>query len=109
MAGCDPDHTSSRLLPQTGKGPWRRPEFDRKFDAGEDVSSDVDLARRPNLELTRVNVGFPAWVVEALDKEARRLGVTWQALVKLWIAERLERAASAIRLAGSEARAKSTR
>lgn len=70
-------------------------DFDEKFDAGEDVSGDVDWtkARRPNLELKRVNVDFPAWVVEALDREARRLGVTRQALVKLWIAERLEWAA----------------
>jgi len=70
-------------------------DFDQKFDAGADVSGDVDWtkARRPNLELKRVNVDFPAWVVEALDREARRLGVTRQALVKLWIAERLERAA----------------
>jgi len=69
-------------------------KFDEKFDAGEDVSGDVDWekARRPNLALKRVNVDFPAWVVEALDREARRLGVTRQALVKLWIAERLERA-----------------
>ena len=68
-------------------------EFDRKFDAGEDVSGEVDWdkARRPNLEVKRVNVDFPAWVVEALDREARRLGVTRQALVKLWIAERVER------------------
>ncbi len=70
-------------------------EFDRKFDAGEDVSADVDWskARRPNLALKRVNIDFPAWVVEALDREAERLGVTRQALVKLWIAERLDRAA----------------
>ncbi len=70
-------------------------DFDEKFDAGEDVSRDVDWAkaRRPNLEIRRVNVDFPAWVVEALDREARRLGVTRQALVKLWIAECLERAA----------------
>ena len=56
-------------------------DFDEKFDAGEDVSGDVDWgkARRPNLELKRVNVDFPAWVVEALDREARRLGVTRQA------------------------------
>jgi hypothetical protein len=69
--------------------------FDQKFDAGADVSSDVDWgkARRPNLELKRVNVDFPIWVVEALDREARRLSVTRQALVKLWIAERLGRAA----------------
>ena len=70
-------------------------EFDEKFDAGEDVSDFVDWskARRPNREVRRVNVDFPAWVVEALDREAARLGVTRQALVKLWIAERLERAA----------------
>jgi len=69
-------------------------DFDEKFDAGGDVSGDVDWskARRSNLELRRVNVDFPAWVVEGLDREARRLGVTRQALVKLWIAERLERA-----------------
>ena len=69
-------------------------EFDKKFDAGEDVSGAVgwDQARRPDLAARRVNVDFPAWVVEALDREARRLGVTRQSLVKLWIAERLERA-----------------
>ena len=69
-------------------------DFDEKFDAGADVSGDVDWgkARRPNLELKRVNVDFPAWVVEALDREARRLspGGRWS---KLWIAERLEKAA----------------
>ena len=70
-------------------------DFEQKFDAGVDVSGDVDWsrARRPNLELKRVNVDFPSWVVEALDREARRLGVTRQALVKLWIAERLGKAA----------------
>jgi hypothetical protein len=69
-------------------------DFDEKSDAGADISGDVDWrrARHPNLELKRVNVDFPAWVVEALDLEARRLGVTRQALVKLWIAERLEKA-----------------
>ena len=69
--------------------------FDRKFDDGEDVSELVDWSkmRRPGREVRRVNVDFPAWVVEALDREAARLGVTRQALVKLWIAERLERAA----------------
>ncbi len=68
-------------------------EFDRKFDAGEDISGDVDWskARRLNLAPRRVNVDFPAWVVEALDREAGRLGVTRQALVKLWIAERLDK------------------
>ena len=66
-------------------------EFDAKFDRGEDVSDYVDwsTAKRPNLEPRRVNVDFPAWVVEGLDRQARRLGVTRQALIKLWIAERL--------------------
>ena len=66
-------------------------EFDKKFDAGEDIGDLVDWtkARRPNLEMRRVNVDFPAWVVEGLDQQARRLGVTRQSLIKLWIAERL--------------------
>ena len=67
-------------------------EFDRAFDAGKDVSSHVDWtkARRPNVEARRVNVDFPAWVVEGLDRQAKRLGITRQALIKTWIAERLE-------------------
>jgi hypothetical protein len=67
-------------------------EFDAKFDAGEDVSDAVDWsrARRPNDQPRRVNVDFPAWVVDELDKQARHLGVTRQSLIKLWIAERLQ-------------------
>jgi hypothetical protein len=66
-------------------------EFDRRFDDGEDVSEffDWSKARRPGLELKRVNVDFPAWVVTSLDREAKRLGVTRQSLIKMWIAERL--------------------
>jgi hypothetical protein len=66
-------------------------EFDRRLDAGEDVSDHLDWARarRPNLEIKRVNVDFPSWVVAGLDRQAERLGVTRQALIKLWIAERL--------------------
>jgi hypothetical protein len=66
-------------------------EFDRKFDEGEDVGEQVDWskARRSNEETKRVNVDFPKWVVDGLDKQARRLGVTRQALIKLWITERL--------------------
>jgi alpha/beta superfamily hydrolase len=69
-------------------------EFDAQFDAGEDVSTAIDWskARRPNLETRRVNVDFPAWVVEGLDHEAHRLGVTRQALIKFWISQRLEKA-----------------
>jgi hypothetical protein len=67
-------------------------EFDTKFDTGEDLGDSVDWsrARRPNDVPRRVNVDFPAWVVEALDRQARHLGVTRQSLIKLWIAERLE-------------------
>ena len=70
-------------------------EFDRRFDAGEDVSEQVDWesARRVNQEPRRVNVDFPTWMVAALDRESGRLGVSRQALIKVWIAERLERPA----------------
>lgn len=69
-------------------------EFDRRFDDGEDVSEYLDwsIAHQPNRAPKRVNVDFPAWVVSGLDKEASRLGVTRQALIKIWIAERLEKA-----------------
>jgi hypothetical protein len=72
-------------------------EFDRKFDAGEDMTGDLDLAglRRPALEQRRVNVDFPSWMIESLDREARRLGVTRQSIIKIWIAERLERNSTA--------------
>ena len=66
-------------------------EFDEKFDNGEDISAYVDWSklRRPNQEPRRVNVDFPAWVVQGLDREAGRLGVTRQSLIKMWIAEKL--------------------
>jgi hypothetical protein len=68
--------------------------FDEKFDAGEDVIADLDLStlRRPNQEARRVNVDFPAWMVDDLDREARRLGVTRQSIIKVWLSERLEHA-----------------
>jgi hypothetical protein len=57
---------------------------------------DLDLsgARRPLQDARRVNVDFPVWMVESLDREARRLGVTRQSVIKIWIAERLERRVS---------------
>lgn len=71
----------------------RAEEFDQSFDRGDDVTSALDLtgARRPGWEQRRVNVDFPAWMIEALDREARRLGVTRQSIIKVWIADRLER------------------
>lgn len=67
-------------------------EFDERFDAGEDVTSQLDLSKasRPGHAQKRVNVDFPAWMVDGLDREARRLGVPRQALIKVWVAERLE-------------------
>jgi len=70
-------------------------EFDKKFDEGvEDIMDDLDLstATRPLKEQRRVNVDFPVWMVESLDREASRLGVTRQSIIKVWIAERLEKA-----------------
>lgn len=66
-------------------------DFDARFDAGKDVSSALDpaAARRPGLEQRRVNVDFPRWMVHALDREAKRLGVTRQSVIKTWIGERL--------------------
>lgn len=67
-------------------------DFDRRFDEGEDVTSALDLAgsHRPGHEQRRVNVDFPTWMIDSLDREARRLGVTRQSVIKFWIAERLE-------------------
>jgi len=69
-------------------------ELDRKFDAGEDVTRflDVSRARRPGHEQRRVNVDFPTWMIDALDREASRLGVPRQSLIKMLIARHLEEA-----------------
>ena len=64
-------------------------EFDRRFEAGESVIDGLDLAA-PRLDQRRVNVDFPLWMVEQLDLEASRLGVTRQSIIKVWLAERLE-------------------
>jgi ribbon-helix-helix CopG family protein len=72
-------------------------EFDERFDRGEDLTSTLDLtkAHRPGQEQRRVNVDFPVWMIESLDREARRLGVSRQSIIKVWIAERLEQRDSA--------------
>jgi hypothetical protein len=71
--------------------------FDRKFDAGEKVIEYLDLskARRAGIDPKRVNVDFPAWMVASLDREARRLGVTRQSLIKMWLADKLAQSVSA--------------
>ncbi|MBX9771989.1 MAG: hypothetical protein K2X29_11490 [Candidatus Obscuribacterales bacterium] len=67
-------------------------DFDKKFDNNESIVSELDLknARRPGHEQRRVNVDFPAWVINELDFQAERLGVTRQSVIKMWIAERLD-------------------
>jgi hypothetical protein len=72
-------------------------EFEKKFDeAKEDILEDLELstARRVNLEQKRINVDFPNWIVEALDREATRIGVTRQSIIKMWLVERLQLEAS---------------
>jgi macrodomain Ter protein organizer (MatP/YcbG family) len=65
--------------------------FDKKFDKGENITKYLDLSRatKPGQEKKRVNVDFPTWMIHRLDKEAKRLGVPRQSLIKIWIAERL--------------------
>ena len=68
-------------------------EFDKRFDEGKDISKylDVSKARRRGQEQKRVNVDFPLWMMQLLDREARRLGVPRQSIIKVWVAERLEK------------------
>jgi len=68
-------------------------EFDKKFDEGEDITKYLDKtkAKRLGQEQKRVNVDFPTWMIRLLDKEAKRLGVPRQAIIKVWIGERLEK------------------
>jgi hypothetical protein len=67
-------------------------DFDKRFDKGEDVTQFLDRSkvRRPAQEQRRVNVDCPLWMVHSLDREARRLGVTRQSVIKRWLAERLK-------------------
>ena len=69
-------------------------EIDKKFDEGESIARylDISKARRPEQEQKRVKVDFPLWMIHLLDKEARRLGVPRQSIIKVWVAERLEKA-----------------
>ncbi len=77
---------------EKGNRSMKAHELDRRFDEGEDISSALDLqkARRVGQVQRRVNVDFPVWMIESLDREAGRLGVTRQSIIKVWIAERLE-------------------
>ena len=67
-------------------------KFDSDFESGKDITRSLDLSKikRPNQIQKRVNVDFPIWMIDSLDKEASRLGVTRQSVIKVWLAERLE-------------------
>ena len=73
-------------------------EFDEKFDNGEDITEYLDFSnalklkdvKKLKIETKKVNVDFPEWIVESLDKEAKKIGVTRQSIIKVWIAERLK-------------------
>ena len=71
-------------------------DFDKKFDEGKSVVKHLDLskARRPEQEQKRVNVDFPIWMIHSLDKEAKRLGVPRQSVIKFWLADRLQQISS---------------
>ena len=66
-------------------------EFERIFDEGGDVSECLDVSRatRPQLDQKRINIDFPVWMLKSLDREARRLGIPRQSIIKMWIAEKL--------------------
>lgn len=67
-------------------------DFDAKFETDEDIVADLKLsqAKRPMQKQKRVNIEFPMWMLESLDREANRVGVTRQSIIKIWLAEKLE-------------------
>ena len=67
-------------------------DLDEKFDSGEDITEFLDIsnAKRPGQDQKRVNADFPVWMIHSLDKEAKRLGVPRQSIIKIWIAEKLK-------------------
>lgn len=67
-------------------------DLDKLFDSGEDVAEHLGLStkNRPGFKQRRVNVDFPDWMIQTLDKEANRIGVTRQSIIKVWIAERIK-------------------
>ncbi len=67
-------------------------DFDRLFDEGKNITSYLDTDRKVRMgeEVQRVNADFPRWMVDSLDREAKRLGISRQAVIKFWIAEKME-------------------
>ena len=77
--------------------------FDQQFDKGVDITGSLDLSKSKRVlqEQKRVNVDFPTWMIESLDREARKLGVTRQSIIKVWLAERLEALPLTLRSSGT--------
>ncbi len=71
-------------------------KFEQQFDEGVDITASLDLskAKRVQQEQKRVNVDFPTWMIDSLDREASKLGVTRQSVIKVWLAERFEQTTS---------------
>jgi len=68
-------------------------ELDNKFDENqEDVLEyfDTSKIKMINEVPKRVNIDFPEWMVQSLDREAKHIGVSRQAVIKMWLAERLQ-------------------
>ena len=82
-------------------------KFEQQFDEGVDITASLDLskAKRVLQEQRRVNVDFPTWMIDSLDREASKLGVTRQSVIKVWLAERLQATASSIPLKRTRATA----
>ena len=78
-------------------------KFEQQFDEGVDITASLDLskAKRVLQEQKRVNVDFPTWMIDSLDREAGKLGVTRQSIIKVWLAERLEMLGSTHRSSGT--------
>ena len=71
----------------------RANDSDKRFDNGKDITEFLDLssASRSGQDQKRINVDLPVWMIKSLDKEAKRLGVTRQSIIKVWLAEKLEK------------------
>jgi hypothetical protein len=80
-------------------------ELEQQFDDGVDITASLDLssAKRVQQGQKRVNVDFPTWMIDSLDREASKLGVTRQSVIKVWLAERLEMTASNLSLRSTRA------
>lgn len=75
-------------------------KFEQAFEDGADITASLDLSkvRRVLQDQKRVNVDFPTWMVDSLDREASKLGVTRQSVIKVWLAERLQATTSHVPL-----------